>query len=169
MKPGPAKTLPPAAMTTLSRSVALVIALTLAGCGGPTAPSEQVDRIALYSGQWRGVIGDVVVVLQIQAVAGYRAPALDGTGTAVNRTTGDTHKLKIFGSGSMTDDCGTCSMFNIRLDQGGLGPHARIGQFFGQLSQRTRSWSGHYRASSFDPDFVDVFGVDNVPVTFTKD
>ena len=125
--------------------------------------------MALYSGQWRGVIGDFQVVVQVEAVAGFFAPVLNGTGYAVNRTTGETTRLMIHGIGTMTDANKAGSLLNIEVASENVGAAARIGQFAGHLSSDRRSWPGHYQALSHVSDFVDLFRVDDVPVTFTKD
>lgn len=147
--------------------------ITASGCGGsPTQPS-QGDRIALYSGQWSALIGDVQIVVQLRAVPGFFAPALDGLGTAVNRTTGETHQLHIHGSGTMSDDTASGAFLNIGLadevSRDGIRPGAKVGQFWGNILPDGRTWAGRYRAWSECSDCVDIFGLQEVPVTFTKD
>jgi hypothetical protein len=164
------------ATSAFARLIVMAISaasITASGCGGsPTQPS-QGERIALYSGQWRALIGDVRVVVQIHAVRGFFAPVLDGTGSAVNVTTGETNQLKISGSGMMSDDSGSGSFFNISMadevTEGRTTPGGSIGQFTGHILADGRTWTGRYRAWSNFTDYVDIFGVADVPVTFAKD
>src|SRR4029453_7222223 len=80
--------------------ITFVLAGVLVGCGSPVRPTQE-DRFPLYSGQWRGVIGEVQVVLQIQAERGFGWPSLRGIGKYRNGTTGENGALTIGGLGKL--------------------------------------------------------------------
>src|SRR5688572_23712416 len=92
-------------MTSCSRGIGslavilgLLLALSGAACsGGPTEPSEE-ERIALYTGKWRGNINAFEVILDVRTDA-MDLLWLNGAGTARNTATGEMHRLTIFGAG----------------------------------------------------------------------
>ena len=160
--------------------IAVVLAGVLVGCESPVRPTQE-DRFPLYSGQWRGVIGEVQVTLQIQAERGFGLPALRGTGTYLNGTTGQNGRLTIGGSGTMDDRSAAPASFNLYWANE-LGADGQtitklgqpfMGRFTGNLSGPQRwpqTWPGQFegpRRSGWDYD--GIFGVPNAAVTFIKD
>jgi hypothetical protein len=160
----------------LIRSLTLIAALSVTvGCLSPARPT-QADRIPLYSGQWRGVIGEVQVVLQIQAERGFGSPSLRGTGTYLNGTTGQNGRLTVAGLGNLDDTSDVTSLLNLETvhELGADGQTiTKMGQFMGQFRGNLsgpRTWPGHFEGPrSFRNDYDGIFGVPNAAVTFIKD
>jgi hypothetical protein len=155
--------------------ITVVLAGVLVGCGSPVRPTQE-DRFPLYSGQWRGVIGEVQVVLQIQAERGFGWPSLRGTGTYLNRTTGQNGRLTVGGLGNLDDTSDAPALLNLSTaDELGadgqtitkMGQH--MGQFRGNLSG-PGTWPGQFEGPrTFGHDYDGIFGVPNAAVTFIKD
>jgi hypothetical protein len=121
------------------------------------------------------VIGEVQVVLQIQAERGFAAPHLAGTGTHLNGTTGQNGRLTIDGFGNLDDTSGAPAFFNLFTpdEYGADGVTiAKLGQYMGRFGGNvsgTRTWSGQFegpRRSAHDYD--GIFIVQNAAVTFIK-
>ena len=147
----------------------------LVSCASPVRPTQE-DRFPLYSGQWRGVIGDVQIVLQLQAERGFGRPSLSGTGTYLNGTTGQNGRLTVGGLGNLDDTSSVTALLNFSTaDEHGADGLTIIkmgqpmGQFRGNLSG-PRTWPGQFegpRTSGHDYD--GIFGVANGAVTLIKD
>jgi hypothetical protein len=154
---------------TLTAALSLTI-----GCSSPTRPTQE-DRFPVYSGQWRGVIGDVHVVLQIQAERGFGLPALGGTGTYRNGATGETGRLTVSGIGTFEDTANSSAFFNISTayELGADGqsitkPAQPMGQFRGNVSGGT--WPGEFQGPrTFGWNYDGIFGILHAMVTFMKD
>jgi hypothetical protein len=122
------------------------------------------------------VIGEVQVVLQIQAERGFGSPSLRGTGTYLNGTTGQNGRLTVGGLGNLDDTSDAPALLNLsRADELGadgqtitkMGQH--MGQFRGNLSG-PRTWPGQFEGPrTFGHDYDGIFGVPNAAVTFIKD
>jgi len=161
----------------LLRSLTLIAAISVhVGCGSPARPTQE-ERTPLYSGQWRGVIGEVEVVLQIQAQPGF-VLALSGTGTFLNRTTGQNGRLTISGIGWLYDTPDSAPAFFNLATPDEVGAGARItksqqhmGQFKGRLSG-SRTWPGQFEGPYNNSGMLTadgIFGVQQAAVTFIKD
>ena len=158
-----------------SACITVVLAGVLVGCGSPVRPTQE-DRFPLYSGQWRGVIGGVQVVLQIQAERGFGSPALRGTGTYLNGTTGQNGRLTIGGLGNLDDTSNSPDLLNLSTaDELGADRQTitklgqPMGQFRGNLSG-ARTWVGQFEGPrTFGNDYDGIFGVPNAAVMFIKD
>ena len=155
--------------------ITVVLAGVLVGCGSPVRPTQE-DRFPLYSGQWRGVIGEVQVALQIQAERGFGGPSLRGTGTYLNGTSGQNGRLTIGGLGNLDDTSNAPPFLNLSTADE-LGADGRtitksgqlMGQFSGNLSG-PRTWPGQFKGPrTFGRDYDGIFGVPNAAVTFIKD
>jgi hypothetical protein len=159
-------------------SLTLIAAISVyVGCGSPAQPTQE-ERIPLFSGQWRGVIGEVEAVLQIQAQRGFGSPALSGTGTFLNRTTGQNGRLTISGLGTLYDtpDRGPALLNLATPDEVGADgritkPQQHMGQFRGHLSG-SRTWPGQFEGPYNNSGMLTadgIFGVQRAAVTFIKD
>ena len=154
--------------------ITVVLAGGLVGCGSPFP--TQASRFPLYSGQWRGVIGEVQVALQIEAEEGFASPSLRGTGTYLNGTTGQNGRLTIGGLGNLDDTSVRPAFLNLyTADELGADGQTitkmgqQMGQFKGNLSG-PRTWTGQFEGPrSFGHDYDGIFGVANAAVTFIKD
>ena len=159
----------------LLRPLTLIAAISVnLGCGSPARPTQE-DRFPLHSGQWRGVIGQVQVVLQIQAARGFGSPSLGGTGTYLNSLTEQNGRLTVSGLGTLDDTRDPPASFNLfTADELGadgritkLGQH--MGQFRGNLSG-PRTWPGQFDGPrGFGRDDDGIFEVPRAAVTFVKD
>ena len=101
--------------------------------------------------------------------------ALDGSGTARNTATGETHQLGVFGVGKWGRDYELApAVINIgtprQIGPGGvlLGGGQVAGQFLGDVSNDGRMWPGHFTSATnqFDLPF---FGPGVHSVTLVKD
>jgi hypothetical protein len=155
--------------------ITVVLAGVLVDCESPVRPTQE-DRFPLYSGQWRGVIGEVQITLQIQAQRGFGSPALLGTGTYLNGTTGQNGRLTIGGLGTMDDRSAAPALLSLST-AAELGADGRtftkleqpMGQFTGNLSG-PRTWPGHFEGPRrWGWDYDGIFGVPNAAVTLFKD
>lgn len=155
--------------------ITVVLAGVLVGCASPVRPTQE-DRFPLYSGQWRGVIGEVQVVLQIQAERGFGEPSLRGTGTYLNGTTGQTGRLTVAGLGNLDDTSEVTALLNLSTadEHGADGltitkTGQPMGQFRGNLSG-SRTWPGQFEGPRrFGHDYDGIFGIPNGAVTLIKD
>ena len=155
--------------------ITVVLAGVLVGCGSPVRPTQE-GRFPLYSGQWRGVIGDVQIVLQLQAERGFGRPSLSGTGTYLNGTTGQNGRLTVGGLGNLDDTSDPPALLNLSTadEHGADGLTITkmgqpMGQFRGNLSG-TQTWPGQFDGPRrFGHDYDGIFGVPNAAVTFIKD
>ena len=161
---------------TISRRLRLTLAAALSvtvGCS-PTFPTQE-ERFPLYSGQWRGVIGQVQVVLQIQAQRGYGSPALGGTGTYLNGTTGQNGRLTVSGLGNLDDTATLPALLNLRTadEVRPDGVVTKVGQFMGQFignPSDPRTWPGQFEGPRLHgSDYDGIFEVSRASVTFIKD
>ena len=131
----------------------LIVALNV-GCNGPTGPTPQ-DRAALYTGRWSGDINGTQVVFDIQArwASGplHRLLHFDGSGTALNPATGETHRLAIEGNEGSS---GVPTSFFIHIlreiGPGGvvLSGGQRTGTFSGNMWADGRTWPGLFTSTT---------------------
>lgn len=150
--------------------VGLLLAFSATACkGGPTEPSD-AEVVALYTGRWRGNINGLQVVLDMGAAKQPGLLSLDGTGTALNPTTGEMHRLKISG---IKAGAGV-PLFNLFTERV-IGPDGRIvggdqhtGQFRGEVSGDGRTWPGRFTTTN-DNFGVPIFGQGEHAVTLTKE
>jgi hypothetical protein len=155
--------------------ITAVLAGLLVGCGSPVRPTQE-DRFPLYSGQWRGVIGEVQIVLQIQAERGFGRPGLRGTGTYVNGTTGQNGRLTVFGLGNLDDASDPPALLNLSTaDELGADGQTitKLGQPMGQFNGNLSGpgiWPGQFEGPRrFGHDYDGIFSVPNAAVTLIKD
>ena len=150
--------------------VGLLLAFSATACEGPTEPSDG-DLVALYAGRWRGNINGLQVVLDMGAKKDSPG-LLDllGTGTALNPTNGEMHRLRIFG---LKPGLGV-PLFNLHTEQV-IGPDGLIvgggqptGQFRGEVSGDGRTWPGRFTTTNQNPG-APIFGPGEHTVTLTKD
>jgi hypothetical protein len=154
--------------------VPIVVALiSVVACGGvPTRPTQE-DRFPLYSGQWRGTINGIEVVLQIQAERGFAVASLRGTGTAVKSATGESARLQLVGSAALEYTASPAYINFSTADE--LSPDGRaivrlgqfVGRFTGDILEDQRTWRGQFDGSR--TTYASLFGEQATAVTFIKD
>jgi hypothetical protein len=159
------------------RFLGLLLAFSATACnGGPTEPTFD-DLVGIYTGRWRGNINGFELVLDVQAERGRPESGglvgLDGSATARNPGTGETHRLNVFGQA-----VGPASTWFRLIIPPEVGPGAVIvrfqqdtGEFFGSVSPDRRTWPGHWTSATLadGPDAAPIFGPGGGPVTLTKD
>jgi hypothetical protein len=149
----------------------VLLALSVACNGGPTEPSLD-DLVPMHTGRWKGTINGWPVVLDVRAQPGnadqWIPVGLDGTGTALNPATGESHSLTVFGQSAG----GNSTFFSLLtawvIGPGGviLGGGKVVGLFEGAVSDDGRTWPGRWRVTNtLDP----LFGLGEGPVTLIKE
>ena len=147
----------------------LLLAFSAMACNsGLTGPSDD-ELFGIYTGRWRGTINGFEVVLDVQAERGRPSSGvllvLNGSATARNPGTGETHPLNVHGQAECRL-CGGWFILEIPFEVG-RSPQA-VGDFDGSVSSDRRTWPGVWR--SWDgANAAPIFGPDGGPVTLTKD
>lgn len=151
----------------------LLLAFSAMACnGGPTEPTRD-ELVGIYTGRWRGTINGFEVVLDVQAESGRPSSGvllvLDGSATARNPGTGETHRLNVSGQA----ECRRCGGWFILIIPPEVGPGAvivrseqGIGTFDGSVSSDRRTWPGYWTSVGWP---APIFGPGGGPVTLTKD
>jgi hypothetical protein len=153
----------------------VLLALSVACNGGPTEPSLD-DLVPTYTGRWRGNINGWPVVLDVLAepgnVARWIPVGLEGTGTALNPATGESHRLTVLGQ--TAGENSTFFSLNIArvIGPGGvlLGGGQGVGLLKGAVSDDGRTWPGRFTSwPATLPDAEVIFGPGEHSVTLAKE